>query len=122
VDSSSSSSFFTFLPASTQNYSDDGLASLLNHVETASSQSVFGGYVNSNNSSFFKLTTKSVLGALLLLFDRAKHLQSNQDFILGTRGRPRVVCLFNFVLFPELPRDNPIFGKEEVSGIIVTLP
>jgi hypothetical protein len=36
-------SFFTFLPASTQNSSDDGLASLLNHVETASSQSVFGG-------------------------------------------------------------------------------
>src|SRR6476660_535430 len=36
-------SFFTFLPASTQNSSDDGLASLLNHVETVSSQSVFGG-------------------------------------------------------------------------------
>jgi hypothetical protein len=27
-----------------------------------------------------------------------------------------------FVLFPELPRDYPIFGKAEVSGIIVALP
>jgi hypothetical protein len=71
--------------------------------------------------AFLKLTTKSV-GALLLLFDRAKRLESNQDVILTTRGRPRVVCLFNFVLFPELLRDYPIFGKAEVSGIIVTLP
>jgi len=30
--------------------------------------------------------------------------------------------LFIFVLFPELPQDYPIFGKAEVSGIIVTLP
>jgi hypothetical protein len=68
------------------------------------------------------LTTKSVLGALLLLFDRGNHLESNQDVILATRGRPRVVSLFNFVLFPELLRDYPIFGKAEVSGIIVALP
>jgi len=30
--------------------------------------------------------------------------------------------LFIFVLFPELPRDYPIFGKAEFFGIIVTLP
>jgi hypothetical protein len=91
-------------------------------VETVSSQSVFGWYVNSNNSSFFEINYQKRLGALLLLFDRANHLQSNQDVILGTQGRPRMVCLFISVLFPELPQDYPICGKAEVSGIIVMLP
>src|SRR5437764_2970917 len=50
--------------------------------------------------AFLKLTTKSVLGALLFLFDRANHLQSNQDFILGTRGRPHRGMPFYLRPFP----------------------